>query len=593
MEYPKLGPTQASLMQRAFENASDFSVVTSRSAELLAARALNGKGWLARDKVRSDLWFATEKARGLFAGWTYQPPANSETRVIISAGDVSVETTVGTLHAVSGGAMIPVASGSELVASVEFCRALLDDGDFKSALLLSGGIYEQQRAKANYATKVKASRHLIDGARRMQAEAVKIESLSYIAMANAVDDAQAKGEISRGGRPKTVIAENSFTLDEVGVDRQQLHVARQLRNAVLAEPEFIDRVVESRLAEGLEPSRGSLKKEAGHAIGTKSASKEERGDQLYETPEEATKTLLALESFSAVVKEPAVGRGAILRVVEAAGYDAIISDLRDREVVTQHGELQQVGDFLQSKPGETVGTDIVTNPPYGDVANAFLAHALRVHKPRKMAALLNLNFMCGFDDPDRVFLMHDNPPSRVYIFSRRLPMMHRDGWEGPKASSQMNTAWYVWERNDDGSYGLGNGTFETIRVDWERYQSAPLLAPGIGGHVGPIVFDYHDDDEDFTRTTPRKTLDERVDEERARALIWAAEHDGFDSIELRRGIGVRPSTADALIETMRSAGHVRAADEAGRWIVTDDGWLALQATAGAVLALGLAGEVAA
>lgn len=593
MEYPKLGPTQASLMQQALDGGGDFSVVTTREAERTAARVLNSKGWLARDRARSDLWFSTEKARGLFAGWTYQPPANSDTRVIISAGDVSVETTVGTLHAVSGGAMIPVAPGSDLVASVEFCRALLDDGDFKSALLLSGGLFEQAKAAANYATKVKASRDLIDKARRMQGEALKIESLCYVAMADAVDDAQAQGHVARPGRRSNIPGENIFTLQDVGMDAKAVHEARKIRNAVRDEPGFIERVVESRLAEGLEPSRGALKKEAGHAIGTKSATKEERGDQLYETPEEATKTLLALESFSTVVKEPAVGRGAILRVVEAAGYDAIISDLRDREVVTQHGELQQVGDFLQSQPGDTVGTDIVTNPPYGDVANAFLAHALRVHKPRKMAALLNLNFMCGFDDPDRVFLMHDNPPSRVYAFSRRLPMMHRDGWEGPKASSQMNTAWFVWERNEDGSYGRGNGTFETIRVDWERYQSAPPLAPGIGGHVCPIVFDYHDDDEDYTRTTPRKTLDERVDEGRARALIWAAEHDGFDSIELRRGIGVRPSTADALIETMLSAGHVRPADEVGRWIVTEDGWLALRETAGAVLALGLTGEVAA
>ncbi len=228
------------------------------------------------------------------------------------------------------------------------------------------------------------------------------------------------------------------------------------------EPGFVERVVEARLEAGLEPSRRSI---AG-AIGTRSATNEEKGDQLYETPQEATKTLLALESFSAAVMEPAVGRGAILRVLEAAGYDVAISDLRDRGVATQHGELQQVGDFLKSTPGDAHGTDIVTNPPYGDVANAFLAHALRVHRPGKMAALLNLNFMCGFDDPDRRYIMDENPPSRVYVFTRRLPMMHRDGWEGPKATSQMNTAWFVWERNDDGSYGRGAGRFETIRVDW-------------------------------------------------------------------------------------------------------------------------------
>lgn len=476
-------------------------------------------------------------------------------------------------------AVAPIHQGiSELAASVEFCRALLDDGDYRSALKLSSVTYDQGKAVAASGERVKASRELIDKARRMQGEALKIESLCYIAMANAVDEAQAKGEVSRGGRPKTVSDDNSFTLDAVGVDRQQLHTARQIRNAVEAEPEFIERVVEARLSEGLEPSRAALKKEAGHAIGTKSATKEERGDQLYETPEVATRSLLALESFTAIVKEPAVGRGAILTVLEDAGYEAVIADLRDREVATRHGELQQVGDFLLSSPGGTVGYDIVTNPPYGEVANAFLAHALKVHQPRKMAALLNLNFMCGFEDADRQYVMHENPPSRVYIFSRRLPMMHRDGWDGPKASSQMNTAWYVWERNEDGSYGRGNGAFEAIRIDWEYYSKLPSLAPGAGGHVGPMVFT--DPEEDFTRDTPRKSLDERIEEEFSRALLWMKHLEPFDIVKFRQGVGLRTSVAAALLDALAANGLIEAAED-GQWMPSGEG-LNMIATVGAV-----------
>ncbi|MDM9619096.1 hypothetical protein [Rhizobium sp. S96] len=571
MDFPKLGPAQARLMHAALDEANGFSVVTGPQREVIAARALNGKGFLSRDKARSDLWFATEKAKAAFAGWSYEPQ-DDEIRVTISAGKVSAETTVAQLQAAASG-------GSDLIASLEYCRGLLDDGDYASAKLLSSGLYEQAKAAVTYAIRVKASRELVEKARRMQAEALKIESLCYVAMADAVDEAQAKGEISKGGRPKTVIAENSFTLDEVGVDRQQLHVARQLRNAVRAEPEFIERVVEARLAEGLEPNRTVLKKEAGHAIGTKSATKEERGDQLYETPAEATRTLLALESFSATVKEPAVGRGAILRVMENAGYDAVISDLRDREVSTRHGELQQVGDFLLSEPGDTVGMDIVTNPPYGDVANAFLAHALRVHRPRKMAALLNLNFMCGFEDPDRLFVMQENPPSRVYVFSRRLPMMHRDGWDGPKASSQMNTAWFVWERNEDWSYGRGNGAFEVIRVDWQHYQSVDVLAPGAGGHVGPMIF-ADGGDEDCERVTPRKTLDERIEEEFTRGILWMKHLEPFDVVRFRQGVGLRTSVAAALIDAFCSNGLIEPSGD-GTWLPSAKG-LNMIATVGAV-----------
>lgn len=472
-------------------------------------------------------------------------------------------------------AVAPIANSSELVASIEAARAMLDAGDVQTAYLISTVAYDQAKAAASAATKVNASRTLVEKARRMQAEALKIESLCYVAMADTVDEAQAKGEISRGGRPKTVSAENSFTLDEVGVDRQQLHAARQIRDAVRSEPEFIERVVEARLSEGLEPSRAALKKEAGHAIGTKTATKEDRGDDLYETPIEAMRTLLALESFGLNVLEPSVGRGAILRPLEAAGYEVTISDLVDREITTQHGECQGVGDFLASI-AIGGGWDIVTNPPYG-VANAYAAHALREHKPRKMALLLNLNFLAGFEDEDRCFVMDENPPSRIYVFTRRLPMMHRDGWTGPKASSQMNTAWFVWEQNEDGGYGVTPHP-DLIRVDWKAFESADPEEPGPGGHVSPLTF--RDEEEDFTRTTPRKTVEERVSEELARALVWMAEQDEFTVATMRQGVAVRPSVAVAIIDECAGKGLI---DGDGTYRITDAGMTALKATLAVVL----------
>ncbi len=458
---------------------------------------------------------------------------------------------------------------SDLVAAVERARALFDQGDYHAAMLLASGAYDQAKAAGSYALKVKASRELIDKARRMQADALKIESLCYVAMADAVDDAQAKGKLSRGGRPETVQDADRFSLEDVGIDKRRLHEARQIRNAELANPGFIDRVVEQRLEEGFEPSRASLKHAAGHAIGTKTATMEERGHNLYETPGEGMQTLLALESFSAIVKEPSVGRGAILRPLEAAGYEVMIADLVDREIATRDGELQRVGDFLISVPGTSLGVDIVTNPPY-DVANAYAAHALKVHRPQKMALLLNLNFLAGFEDPDRRYVMDENPPSRIYVFTRRLPMMHRDGWDGPKASSQMNTAWFVWEANDDGSYGQGYP--QMIRVDWLAFADAPALSPGAGGHVAP-AWSMAADAGEFERETPRKTVDERVEEERARAIDWIAlirdfEDSTFDAMALRRGIAVRPSVAEALIAGLLEEGTIEdlsAIDKPGRY----------------------------
>lgn len=214
------------------------------------------------------------------------------------------------------------------------------------------------------------------------------------------------------------------------------------------------------------------------AVGTATATNAERGVNLYETPPEAMHSLLALESFSHTVLEPACGRGAISRVLEAAGHEVILADLVDYQTANRHGELQKVQDFLASKPLPSGSCDIVSNPPYGGVMNAFIAHALRVHRPRKMALLLNWNAFSGFADDDRNFVMDECPPARIYQFKRRLPMMHRDGWDGNIATSRMNTAWFVWEMQEDGSYG---DSTVARRIDWKDYMPDTAVLAREGG----------------------------------------------------------------------------------------------------------------
>jgi hypothetical protein len=295
------------------------------------------------------------------------------------------------------------------------------------------------------------------------------------------------GLLSEGGRPKTGFDENpvsgSITLDEAGIDKNLAHRARTIARIEEADFEAAVERVREKISSG--DRRVSLDITGGGnlraAIGTDSATAAERGNNLYETPVEAVHTLLALERFSKIVREPACGRGAISRMLEAAGHNVILSDIVDYGTADRFGEVQGVGDFLRStvthkqwkrRKRPEPGVDIVTNPPYGRDLNAFVAHALRVHRPRKMALLLNLNFLCGFDDPDRNFVLETAAPSTIYVFTRRLPMMHRDGWDGPEASSRMNCAWFVWQmRPQDGTYGRGGFT-QLRRVDWKDYLPA-------------------------------------------------------------------------------------------------------------------------
>ncbi|MCO5080902.1 MAG: SAM-dependent methyltransferase [Rhizobiaceae bacterium] len=363
---------------------------------------------------------------------------------------------------------------ADIALVVERARGLLTEGDVMAARMLASGAYDQAKAAASFAKRFQAGTELIGKAHQLQGDALWIETQAKVRLADEYDAAQERGEIKKTGNPNSSRTEELPGAADIGLSHKDIHEARKLRDAERREPGIVERAIAARLAAGLEPSRANLRA----AVGTATATKEERGHNLYETPPEAMRVLLAWMRFAPNVWEPACGRGAISREMEAAGYDVSLSDLVDYGTATKHGECQDVADFLttEARPDRP---DIVTNPPYGGTLNAFVAHALRVHRPRKMALLLNLNFLAGFDDPDRCFAMDEHPPCRVIVFTRRLPMMHRDGWDGPEASSRMNCAWFVWELDEaTDSYDAG-GKRDTLllRVDWKTFENTAPCGP--------------------------------------------------------------------------------------------------------------------
>ncbi|TIN82690.1 hypothetical protein [Mesorhizobium sp.] len=339
-----------------------------------------------------------------------------------------------------------------------------------------------QKAKA-------AHDELIAATYRVQADALEIESQAKRRLADEYDAAQTRGEVSaKGQHPSHVPGGNMrVKAEDIGLTRKQVFESRQIRDAIEREPGIVRDALDQLLATRAEPTRAALRRAIEPsranlrvAIGTDTATAAERGNNLYETPPEAMRTLLNFMRFSPKVLEPACGKGAISRMLEDAGYEVELADLVDYGTATKDGELQRIEDFCASASTaeDPDRPDIVTNPPYGAALNAFVAHALRAHRPRRMALLLNLNFLCGFDDEDRNYAMDEAPPSKILVFKRRLPMMHRDGWTGPEASSRMNTAWFIWElrQQPDGSEAY-DGPTDMLRVDWKVFENAALCGP--------------------------------------------------------------------------------------------------------------------
>jgi hypothetical protein len=176
----------------------------------------------------------------------------------------------------------------------------------------------------------------------------------------------------------------------------------------------------------------------------------ERGLDLYETPDVAVEALLRVEKLPHRVWEPAAGPGRLARVLERNGHSVCQSDVHDYK---ENPGTLIVQDFFDWR--STAIDTIVTNPPY-QWAEKFVRHALKLC-PR-VIMLLRLAFL---ESQRRTDILENAGLARVHVFRKRLPMMHRAGWEGRKANSGMAFAWFVWERGHEAPTTLH-------RISWEK-----------------------------------------------------------------------------------------------------------------------------
>jgi hypothetical protein len=175
----------------------------------------------------------------------------------------------------------------------------------------------------------------------------------------------------------------------------------------------------------------------------------ERGADVYETPACAVEALLRIESIPRRVWEPACGPGAIVKVLRARGHKVVASD-----VIDYGCEDQILLDFLKIPLGDVGMECIVTNPPY-QLAERFVQQALNFSP--LVIMLLRLAFL---ESVRRTNILEKSGLARIHVFRNRLPMMHRKNWDGPKASSAMPFAWFVWCRDHTGPTIID-------RISWE------------------------------------------------------------------------------------------------------------------------------
>jgi hypothetical protein len=180
----------------------------------------------------------------------------------------------------------------------------------------------------------------------------------------------------------------------------------------------------------------------------------DRGLDLYETPDVAVEALLRVENLPRRIWEPACGRNAIVNVLRSHGHEVVASDIADYEIPITPPDYWGRDFLCEVKAPEGIET-ICTNPPFR-IVERFVAHALNLCP--HVIMLLRLAFL---ESERRCGILEGCGLARIHVFRKRLPMMHRDGWQGRKGNSGMAFAWFIWKRGHAGPTTID-------RISWER-----------------------------------------------------------------------------------------------------------------------------
>lgn len=155
---------------------------------------------------------------------------------------------------------------------VESIPALIDRAAQELVNARSAGEVLEARDKASLAydlAKKQARMHrareahdtLISAAHRAQARALEIESQAKMRLADEYDAAQERGEVQgHGGQGKREVAGSNLpSISELGLRKDQIHEARQFRDAEKAHPGIISQAINGKLDRGEEPTKAYLR----------------------------------------------------------------------------------------------------------------------------------------------------------------------------------------------------------------------------------------------------------------------------------------------------------------------------------------------
>jgi hypothetical protein len=166
-------------------------------------------------------------------------------------------------------APIPTAA-SDLPSLIDRAASMLAGAKTAAEVLeareFAGLAYDAAKRASRLHRAKAAHDDLIAAAHRAQADALEIEAAAKRRLADEYDAAQARGEAAtRQNNPGSLrhVEGNNMppaTAADLGLRRDQIHDARLIRDAEVADPGVVRRTLNERLERGEEPTRTALRK---------------------------------------------------------------------------------------------------------------------------------------------------------------------------------------------------------------------------------------------------------------------------------------------------------------------------------------------
>jgi hypothetical protein len=162
---------------------------------------------------------------------------------------------------------------------------------------------------------------------------------------------------------------------------------------------------------------------------------------FYPTPEWITEAIIPILfkhhiNKEYVIWEPACGMKHMSNVLEKYSDVVVSSDIHN---YNNDDPDVKIVDFLKFTHRFDSRTCIITNPPYGNIAEDFIKHALEILPQNNgvCAFLMRNEYDCA---KTRAYLFNKHP------FSRKVILTTRPKWiENSTGSPRHNYAWYIWD----------------------------------------------------------------------------------------------------------------------------------------------------